>query len=33
MSYCLYRFMFVERPSVCVLASAMDDCLKKVILL
>jgi len=25
-SCCLYRLMFVERPSVCVLASVMDDC-------
>ena len=25
MSCCLYRFMLVERPSVCVLASTVDD--------
>jgi hypothetical protein len=24
-SCCLYRFMLVERPSVCVLASTVDD--------
>ena len=25
MSCCLYRFMLVERPIVCVLASTVDD--------
>jgi hypothetical protein len=28
-SCCLYRLMFVERPSVCVLASTVDDWLSR----